>query len=83
MSDSTAPLADFSQERREHVLRWLVGEGVATNLALSYEARIYAAVGALICDSTGRFADADLKRALADPSIVQVARALLREARNG
>ena len=41
-----------------------------------------AAVGLLICDDAGRIAEADLKTAMADPSVVQAARALLREARS-
>jgi hypothetical protein len=75
----TAPLADLSDERRQTALSLIRGEGVLTS-GLSEDAMHMFAVGLLICDSVGRIKESDLKLALADPRIVQAARALLVEA---
>ena len=80
MTDATRPLADFSPDRRAAALSWLRGERLLTS-GVSYEARLMAAVGLLICDDGGHIKQADLVAAMADPSIVQAARELLREAR--
>lgn len=74
------PLANYSPERRAHALSWIRGEGLLT-APISYEARLLAAVGLLICDDQGRIKQEDLNRAMGDPSIRQAGRALLREAR--
>lgn len=82
MPNATRTLADFSPERRATALSWIRGEGLLTRPGLSYESRLMAAVGLLICDDEGRITESSLTAAMADPSIVQAARALLREARN-
>lgn len=72
--------ADFSPERRATALSWL-REELATAPDLTYGARLMAAVGLLICDDAGRIKEADLQEAMGDPSVIQAARSLLREAR--
>lgn len=81
MADATRPLADYSPERRETALSWIRHEGLLTS-NVSYDARLMAAVGLLICDDAGHIKQADLEVAMGDPSIVQAARSLLREARH-
>ena len=81
MTDATRPLADFSTERRETALSWIRGQGLLA-ADVSYDARLMAAVGLLICDAVGHIKQDDLEAAMSDPSIIQAARALLREARN-
>lgn len=76
----SSPLANYSEERRLAALSWIRGEGLLAS-AISYDARLAAAVGLLICDDAGHIKKADLHAAMADPSIVQAARQLLREAR--
>lgn len=75
----TAPLADLSPERRQTALSYIRGEGILT-IPVSDNARVMFAVGLLICDDEGHIAEADLKVAMRDPSILQAARALLAEA---
>lgn len=81
MSDNQTPLANFSPERREVALAVIRGSGVLTHPAMTYESRLLYAVGTLICDDAGLFEKAAVNEAMSDPSIVQAARALLREAR--
>lgn len=80
MTDATRPMADYSPERRTTAISWIRGEGLLT-ANVSYDARLMAAVGLLICDDVGHIKHADLLIAMEDPSIIQAARALLREAR--
>ena len=70
--------ADFSRERRRHVVALLRRSGVLSNV--SPDAQLLYTVGALICDANGRFSKAELDAATADPSIIEAARQLLRKA---
>jgi len=70
--------ANFSRERRRHVLALLRGDRVLETVGP--DAQLLYAVGALVCDDTGRVSEADLHLALRDPSIVSAARELLRKA---
>jgi len=72
---------DYSPERRATALSWIRGEGLLHS-DLTDGARLLAAVGLLICDEAGRIKQADLNEAMSDPSVVQAARNLLREAAN-
>ncbi len=74
------PLANYSDERRQTVLSYLRGAGIVTHPSLSHDAKLLAAVGAIICDDEGRFSKADLALALRDPSIANYAGHLLHEA---
>lgn len=79
MHDANPTPANFSPERRATAISWIQGEGLLTS-DVSYQARLLAAVGLLICDDAGRIARADLDAAMTDASIIQAARSLLREA---
>lgn len=71
--------ADFSDERRATV-RSMLADPEFRSAKLSPGARLLYAVSGLMCDETGTVKRADLDHAMADPSIVQCARNLLREA---
>lgn len=71
---------DLSDERRATALRWIQGERLL-DAPIDYPTRLTAVVGLLICDDAGHIKQADLLEALNDPSVVQIARTLLREAR--
>lgn len=72
-------MPDLSRERRRHVLNALRRSGIFTSDLTEHERLIYT-LGCLVCDAAGRFTNADLQAALADPSTVQAARTLLRKA---
>lgn len=72
--------ADFSPERRAHVLSYIQGSGLLTHPDLDDGARLLCVVGTLICDDQGRMSKSDLEDAYADPSVRQVAAQLLKEA---
>lgn len=71
--------ADLSPERRATVLS-LLGDERFVTADLTPGARLMYAVSALVCDDTGYATQADFEAGLADPSTVQAARVLLREA---
>lgn len=75
-----SPIADLSRTRRRHVLQLLRRSGILTNTGLTDRARLVYTVGCLVCDDAGRIKQPVLTAALNDPSIVQVARTLLRKA---
>lgn len=70
---------NFSPERRATALSWIRGEGLLGS-GLTEDAQILAAVGLLICDDMGRIKQADLQASMCDPSVIQAARNLLKEA---
>lgn len=70
--------ATFSRERRRHVVALIRRNGLLRNV--SRDAQLMYAIGALICDDAGRFSQADLDAATADPSIIAAAQELLRKA---
>lgn len=75
-------MTDYSDERRATALSYLRGEGVLDS-DISESARVMCAVGLLICDDQGFIKKAELEAAMRDPSVVNAAENLLREARDG
>jgi hypothetical protein len=70
--------ANFSRERRRHVIALLRGDRVLETVGP--DAQLLYAVGGLVCDEAGRVSESHLRAALRDPSIVATARELIRKA---
>jgi hypothetical protein len=70
--------ANFSRERRRHVIALLRGDRVLETVGP--DAQLVYAVSALVCDDTGRVRESHIHDALRDPSIVAAARELIRKA---
>lgn len=73
-------MADFSRARRNKAVSILRSERDALRL-VPREARELYAVGMLICDKNGRLTKSALHEAAKDPSVLQSAKNLLREAK--
>jgi hypothetical protein len=71
--------ADFGSHRRQIVLSMLRDPDF-TAADPDDDARLLYTISALICNDAGVFTDGDLDAALADPSVTQYARHLLRKA---
>jgi hypothetical protein len=80
MASFTKPVANFSEERRAHAIRWLQANSVPTNPRLAEVDKLVAVVGLLVCDDTGLVSKAALDEACSDASTLQVAANILREA---
>jgi hypothetical protein len=73
---------DLSDERREHAISWIRGEGLLTS-PISHDAKILACIALLVCNDLGFAKQEELEAAAADPSAVQAASKLLTDAREG
>ncbi|QNJ94887.1 hypothetical protein HZU40_11950 [Mycolicibacterium fluoranthenivorans] len=73
---------NLSDERREHMIRMILGEEVLERPDLDEPARLMYVVGGFVADDTGFVSQADLDEAWNNPSMRQAAKALLTEARS-
>jgi hypothetical protein len=79
--DAASHRADYSPERRATALSWIRGQGLL-DADVSDGAKLMAAVGLLICDDHGHIKQSHLETAMADPSVLQAAWSILKEARD-
>lgn len=77
--DRLQPLADFSPEWISHGIDYIKRNNLLDR-ELTTEALRVMAIGLLICDDNGMFREEDLREALDDPTIVNVADQMLKKA---
>ena len=71
---------DFSEYRRETIILYLQAAGLTTRL--NTEALTLLVVGMLLADDTGSFSEQSLLVAMSDPSTLQVAKTLIKKAKD-